>query len=206
MQVRSELLHDKEIVFHPDRSNGSIRIYHPTKETEDIDWLYRNRIATITPKYNLSTYLTIRLFQENNFEKQQDFYEPDFLFNTNAAGTVIEEEYHERVWVIHPTNQYKGLNATFPKGRIEKGHSSRETAIKETLEETGLKVVLTSFLCDITTKNNSVIRYYRAKRVGGHPKDMGWETQAVSLVPKEQLREVLHSKDDQLILDKILRD
>ena len=45
--------------------------------------------------------------------------------------------------------------------------------------------------------------YYLAERVGGHPADMGWETQAVMLVPQEQLPQWLNSSYDTPIIEAL---
>ena len=42
----------------------------------------------------------------------------------------------------------------------------------------------------------SYTRYYRARRIGGSPASMGWESQAVHLVPKAQLAHYLTNKND----------
>ena len=73
--------------------------------------------------------------------------------------------------------------------------SLRATAIREAWEECGLRVVLGGFLADVV-RSQSKTRYYRARRVGGRPADMGWESQAVSLVPRTQLGEVLVNPND----------
>ncbi len=75
----------------------------------------------------------------------------------------------------------------------------RGNALKEGFEESGLQLVLTGFLCD-SLRSTSVTRYYLARRVGGHPSSMGWETQAVSLVPRVRLAEFVNHKNDQVIL------
>jgi hypothetical protein len=46
-------------------------------------------------------------------------------------------------------------------------------------------------------------RYYHAKRVGGTPSEMGWESQAVHLVPKEKLKDHLNSPLDKEIVEKL---
>jgi len=111
-----------------------------------------------------------------------------------AAGVVIEEP-DGRVWVVHPSNAFGGYPATFPKGTRDPGMSLRATAIREAWEESGLRVVLTGFLADLV-RSQSKTRYYRARRVGGCPADMGWESQAVSLVPRTQLGELLANPND----------
>ena len=62
-----------------------------------------------------------------------------------------------------------------------------------------MQVVLTGFLCD-SVRSTTVTRYYTARRMGGHPADMGWETQAVHLVPKAQLANLVCHPNDQAIL------
>ncbi len=112
-----------------------------------------------------------------------------------AAGAVVMEP-DGRVWVIHPSNAFGGYRATFPKGKQEPGLSLEQTAIKETFEEAGLVIALTRWLIDVP-RSSSVCRYFLARRLGGSPADMGWESQAVSLVPIARLDEVLHHPNDQ---------
>lgn len=112
-----------------------------------------------------------------------------------AAGAVVLEP-DGRVWVIHPSNAFGGYRATFPKGKQEPGLSLEQTAIKETFEEAGLVIALTRWLIDVP-RSSSVCRYFLARRIGGSPAAMGWESQAVSLVPIARLDEVLHHPNDQ---------
>lgn len=111
-----------------------------------------------------------------------------------AAGVVILEE-DGRVWVVHPSNAFGGYPATFPKGTLDPGVPLRATAIREAYEESGLRVALSGFLMDLT-RSRSRTRYYLGRRLGGCPSDMGWESQAVSLVPRAQLGEVLVNPND----------
>jgi 8-oxo-dGTP pyrophosphatase MutT (NUDIX family) len=115
-----------------------------------------------------------------------------------AAGVVVEEP-DGRVWVVHPSNAFGGYPATFPKGTRDPGMSLRATAIREAWEESGLHVVLGGFLCDLV-RSRSKTRYYRGRRVGGCPADMGWESQAVSLVPRARLADVLVNPNDAPLL------
>lgn len=102
-----------------------------------------------------------------------------------AAGVVIEEA-DGRVWLVSPSNAFAGYRCTFPKGTADPGASLQATAVREAWEESGLLVELTSWLID-SSRSQSYTRYYRARRIGGTPAAMGWETQAVLLVPKAQL-------------------
>ncbi|GAB2587671.1 hypothetical protein GCM10027034_20110 [Ramlibacter solisilvae] len=115
-----------------------------------------------------------------------------------AAGAVILET-DGRVWMVSPSNGFGGYTNTFPKGRVEQGLSMKASAIKEAAEETGLKVELTGFLCDVP-RSTTHTRYFAARRVGGNPADMGWETQAVHLVPRPLLPQMAANSNDKLIL------
>ena len=117
-----------------------------------------------------------------------------------AAGTVIREP-DGRVWLVAPTNAFGGYQATFPKGTIE-NLSAQATAIRETWEESGLHVRLLGHLIDVK-RSQSFTRYYLAQRLGGHPGDMGWESQAVMLVPLSILAQKLNSVFDLPVLQAI---
>ncbi|CAO1661824.1 NUDIX hydrolase [Halomonas sp. NYA30] len=104
--------------------------------------------------------------------------------------------------MIHPSNAFGGYRATFPKGKQESGLSLEQTAIKETFEEAGLVIALTRWLIDVS-RSSTVCRYFLASRLGGSPADMGWESQAVSLVPIARLGEDLHHPNDQPLLEAV---
>lgn len=119
-----------------------------------------------------------------------------------AAGVIIEED-DGRVWLVTPTNAFGGYQNTFPKGTCEKGLSMQANAIKEAWEESGLQVQITGVLGDFE-RTTSVARMYTARRTGGNPVDMGWESQAVRLVPKHKLKELLNMEPDQNIIESYL--
>ncbi|MEH6499224.1 MAG: NUDIX hydrolase [Pseudoalteromonas distincta] len=136
---------------------------------------------------------------------QDDFSEPPMVVQENkrsAAGAIIIEV-NGWVWLAHPTNQFAGYEATFPKGTVDQEYSLRATAIKECYEETGLQIRLFAWLGDFH-RSASFTRMYLAERIGGHPADMGWETQAVSLVPPGHLLTVANSRWDQPVINAIL--
>ncbi len=80
--------------------------------------------------------------------------------------------------------------------------SLQATAIREAYEEAGIQVQLTRFLIDVP-RSTSYTRYYLARRVGGNPAAMGWESQAVMLVPFERLQNVLTNENDAPILEEL---
>lgn len=118
-----------------------------------------------------------------------------------ASGVVIEES-DGRVWLIAPTNQFGGYEASFPKGTAEPELSLQANAIKECFEESGLQVEIVGFIGDFS-RTTSVARMYRARRVGGTPIAMGWESQAVHLVPKGHLYEHLNMWPDHALAESI---
>lgn len=129
------------------------------------------------------------------------FEEPPFaapLPLAPAAGVVTLEP-DGRVWLVAPTNGFGGYKLTFPKGKLDPGVGRRESACKEAWEESGLRVELTAFLIDVP-RSTSYTRYYLARRIGGTPVDMGWESQAVWLVPRPQLAAVVSHPNDAPLL------
>jgi 8-oxo-dGTP pyrophosphatase MutT (NUDIX family) len=123
--------------------------------------------------------------------------EPPFVLPAGvnaAAGAVIVED-DGRVWLVAPSNRFGGYSATFPKGRADSGATLQCTAIRETFEEAGLHVQLGAFLAD-SRRTLTYTRYYIARRIGGTPAAMGWETQAVHLVPIAQLERVASHHND----------
>lgn len=133
-----------------------------------------------------------------------DLHEPAFHLppGKKAASGVVIEEPDGRVWLVHPTNQFGGYQASFPKGTAEPDLSLQANAIKEAFEECGLQVEITGFLGDYE-RTTSVARMYTARRVGGTPIAMGWESQAVSLVPKTRLYEQLNMWSDHGIAEDL---
>jgi ADP-ribose pyrophosphatase YjhB (NUDIX family) len=125
--------------------------------------------------------------------------EPDLITNSKeAAAGVIIEEADGRIWLVNPTNGFSGYTTTFPKGRSDDGLSLQATAIKEAFEESGLQVEITGLIGDVE-RSQTVTRYYRARRVGGTPAAMGWETQAVQLVPKKDVFAALNQVVDHVV-------
>jgi 8-oxo-dGTP pyrophosphatase MutT (NUDIX family) len=108
-----------------------------------------------------------------------------------------------RVWLVSPTNGFGGYAATFPKGRVDPGASLQHTAVREVFEEAGLLVRLEAHLIDVP-RTQTYTRYYLARRIGGCPSAMGWETQAVHLVPAARLAEVATHANDAPVIRALL--
>lgn len=193
----------------PDEWGRPLAIAAPTTPTPPASWLDPQLPATVIPGGAVPPALNGIAFAAWRDAPRHDagwsalagqcgaFEEPPFAPAPGrrvAAGVVILED-DGRVWVVHPSNGFGGYPATFPKGTLDPGMTLRATAIREAYEESGLRVVLSGFLLDLT-RSRSRTRYYLGRRVGGCPSDMGWESQAVSLLPRARLHEVLVNPND----------
>jgi ADP-ribose pyrophosphatase YjhB (NUDIX family) len=196
-------------VFHPkrDESDQRVELKSPTSPSASSNWELVTEVATFVPggacpvKLNGIPFQAVReandvLFQR--YARKNVFAEPLFNcpagYNPAAGALVVEPD--GRVWLVHPSNQYGSHHVTFPKGASHGVAMLRETAVRETFEESGLLVELFDFLAD-ARRSQSYTRYYLARRVSGSPTDMGWQSQAVSLVPQDRLPENLSSPFDQ---------
>jgi 8-oxo-dGTP pyrophosphatase MutT (NUDIX family) len=131
--------------------------------------------------------------------------EPAFVLQPGkraAAGAVVREP-DGRVWLVAPSNGFGGYAATFPKGRVEPGMALQATAIREVWEESGLLVEPTAWLGDFS-RTQTYTRFYVARRIGGHPADMGWESQAVHLVTPEDALLLLNRETDHAVLEALV--
>jgi 8-oxo-dGTP pyrophosphatase MutT (NUDIX family) len=204
-------------VVHPQKNDRGqqVRIHDPCQCSPVGAWGDDRSIATVTPGgpmpaelsgCGISSWVNVPNCADDweSLANTLSFTEPPFklqLGKSPAAGTVIVEP-DGRVWLMSPTNAFGGYKNTFPKGRVEKGLSMRATALKEAWEEAGLKVQLTGFLCD-TPRHTTLTRYYTALRVAGSPSDMGWESQAVHLVPVSRLVEFVDHPNDRPLVTAV---
>jgi 8-oxo-dGTP pyrophosphatase MutT (NUDIX family) len=189
----------------PDDEGQLVTIHQPSTPTGLASWLDAGRLATVVPGGAVPARLNgIALAPCDAVPTyaHQAIEEPPFVLPAGmaaAAGAVVVED-DGRVWLVSPTNGFGGYAATFPKGRVDPGTSLQQTAIREVFEESGLDVQVVAFLLD-AQRTQTFTRYYLARRVGGSPAAMGWETQAVHLVPLAQLRDIaVHVNDAAIIL------
>lgn len=206
--------------YHPqaDENGNPVMLKNPSTSTQLSCWSQPDVVATVTPNGPMPSEINGISVQDwdgvpissaawSAVDGQRNFNEPPFKVPSGkvpAAGVVVEE-LDGRIWLVAPSNGYAGYTSTFPKGRVENGLTMQANAIREAYEETGLKVEITEFLSD-STRSLTYTRYYLAKRVGGNPAKMGWETQAVHLVPFNALAKFLtHSNDLPLLKALIAR-
>lgn len=206
-----------DITYHPRKNSQgkAVRLLRPHQASDASNWTDSEATATFTPDsptppslngraiqaleqdglgHDFSAYLGLDAFKEPRFAPPPGY--------KRASGAIVVEP-DNRVWVVHPSNAYGGYQATFPKGTVTRGHSMRETAVREVFEESGLVVELFGFLAD-SKRTQSYTRYYLARRVAGTPSDMGWESQAVSLVPLNNLKSILNQTVDHPLVDRLL--
>ena len=206
-------------IFHP-RTNdqcAAVELKEPHQPTALTAWDDPSQLATVTPDLPMpasvgglavATWATAPTSSVGweHLAATMVFDEPVFKTASGklpASGAVVVEP-DGRVWVVSPSNCFGGYANTFPKGKNELAQALclRANALKEVLEEAGLQVELTGFLCD-SVRSTSVTRYYLARRLGGNPADMCWETQAVHLVPAARLNKFVSHPNDQSILAAI---
>jgi predicted DNA-binding WGR domain protein/ADP-ribose pyrophosphatase YjhB (NUDIX family) len=204
---------------HPKANDkgGAVSIDYPTKASPSSSWGDAKQTATFVPGGDVPQALNgvpMKSWKApsnaegwakvagQNPKIDADFpFEPHPTKKTGAGVLILEPD--GRVWLTRPTNAFGGYVNTYPKGTAEPGLSLQANAIKEAYEETGLKVRITGVLGDYE-RDTSKARMYIAQRVGGTPKDMGWESQAIRLAPTKNARQLLNKEHDRAILDDLL--
>lgn len=205
-------------VHHPkvSESGAKVQINNPTHPSSHTTWHNPKAVATFVPDGDVPMSINgipIRRWQDHPRTVEgwefvegvnESLHEPPLVLppGKNASSGVIIEESDGRVWVIHPTNQFGGYDASFPKGSAEPELSLQANAVKEAFEESGLQVEIVGHIGDFE-RTTSVARMYLARRVSGDPTASGWESQAVSLVPKEKLYGILNMWPDHPIAESI---
>jgi ADP-ribose pyrophosphatase YjhB (NUDIX family) len=209
--IEAPITHSK-----PDDYGQSVVIHMPTKASTSESWFDPDKTAVFIPGGKAPTILNGTSLSPwidhpstskewNCLDELLPSLDEPPLPNSalRFASGVVAIEDDGRVWMVSPSNQFGGYKTTFPKGKLDdKSISLQANAIKETFEESGLKVLLTGYLGDFK-RTTSMTRLYLAERVGGDPTDMGWESQAVRLVPPAEWAKHLTSPTDQPVLEAL---
>jgi ADP-ribose pyrophosphatase YjhB (NUDIX family) len=202
--------------FHPrkNEAGAQVEILRPTRPSELTAWTESGAIATVIPGGAMPSSVCGISIESWTSAPRDDagwealaaaavFDDPPFAAaaGKNPASGAVVVEADGRIWVVSPTNRFGGYVNTFPKGTMYPGQklSMRANALKEVFEETGLHVELIAFLVD-AERDTSTTRYYLARRLGGNPADMGWESQAVHLVPPDRLRKFVPHGNDRAVV------
>lgn len=192
----------------PDDDGRAVILRQPSVPTPLSCWQDAQQIATVIPGGPLPATLNGIAFAPwldapdtahdwSACATEAALDEPPFVLPSGmaaAAGAVILED-DARVWLVAPSNRFGGYTATFPKGRVDPGTSLQCASVREAYEESGLRVRIAAFLLDVR-RTQTYTRFYIARRIGGSPACMGWESQAVHLVPAAQLRQVATHPND----------
>jgi 8-oxo-dGTP pyrophosphatase MutT (NUDIX family) len=198
---------DARAMLHPfaDDAGLPVTIHRPSTATPLTAWNDPAQVATVVPGGALPATLNgiplVAAACPAFTTPAPGCAEPPFVAPHGlqaAAGAVIVEP-DGRIWLVAPTNAHGGYAATFPKGRVDPGASLAATAVREAWEEAGLVVEVTAHLIDVR-RTQTYTRYYLARRAGGSPAAMGWETQAVHLVPAGLLAGVAAHRNDAAII------
>ena len=208
-----------DTVYHPQPNERGepVPISAPSLPTALDTWLDPARLATVIPLGALPQALNGVPFapwldvpathaEWAGVAGRADIVEPAFVpppAKAPAAGVVIVED-DGRVWAVAPSNRFGGYDATFPKGRVDPGVNLQATAIREAFEESGLRVQILAHLVD-SARTLTHTRYYLARRIGGNPALMGWESQAVHLAPQDRLPALLCNPNDRIIIEALAR-
>lgn len=204
------------MMFHPkpNEKGQLVWLSSPHNHSDLESWKNSNQTAIAIPNCHLPNHLsgvetspwlnppkTIQQWEDLATEMPliEPPFDPPTSLKAAAGGVVIEPD--NRVWLVAPSNAYGGYKATLPKGRID-GLTPKAAALKEIFEETGLKVSLTGHLIDLP-RSTTYTRYYICQRTGGSPSEMGWESQAVLLVPAKDLFNHLDGKIDSALITAI---
>jgi cation transport regulator ChaB/ADP-ribose pyrophosphatase YjhB (NUDIX family) len=202
---------------HPkkDDNGKSVTVDYPTRASHNSTWKDPNKTATFVPGGQTPDRLNgvemkpwaaptttegWKKVAGTNPSLDDIPFDAHPTKKTGAGVLVVEPD--GRVWLTRPTNSFGGYVNTFPKGTAEKELSLQQNAIKEAFEETGLRVKITGVLGDYE-RDTSVARMFIARRVGGTPKDMGWESQAVRLATLKDAMELLNKPHDKGIMQDL---
>jgi 8-oxo-dGTP pyrophosphatase MutT (NUDIX family) len=200
----------------PDSKGTVVTILNPSRPTGRSSWTDPSRVARATPDQRMPAIINgipiMRAMPPTGCQGWEELVVARSARSTKplrtgkkqaSAGAVVVEP-DRRVWLVEPTNGFWGYVRTFPKGTETPGYSLAATAAKEVFEETGLLVEIGPPLIDVE-RSKSVCRYFLACRIDGDPSDMGWESQAVCLVPLAELSKMLPSRYDRPMVKKLMR-
>ena len=199
---------------YTDDHGNSVVVHHPTTETLPFTWFDPKATAIFTPGgVAPSNFLGVTMcpwldhpmtpegwakVEGQNPTLADTFDLLEIVPGKQPAVGVIIEEPDGRIWICSPTNGFGGYDNTFPKGSVESGIGLQATAIRVAFEKTGLKIAITGVHGDYE-RRTSFARMFLAKRIGGTVKNMGWQSQAMSLVPPDKLDSLFNAQIDRVI-------
>ena len=124
-----------------------------------------------------------------------------------SAGGIVFNNKGQVLLTKHSQNKHWG----FPKGLIDPGQTSEETALREVKEEGGVeaeilgKVGYSKYVYTFKgEKIFKVVTYYMMKYISGDPKDHDWEMEEAGWFEVEEALKTLSFSQDKVLLGKAL--
>ena len=121
---------------------------------------------------------------------------------TAAGGIVFDDE--GRVLMRHVANGFDGEGWTWPKGRPEAGETLEAAALREVLEETGIRADIVGALPGAWEGTATITRYWRMRRVEDTGSFDTAETDAIAWVTPDEARHRIRTTT--LGVKKVTRD
>ena len=134
-----------------------------------------------------------------------------FRFDFSAGGIVSKKEKSKIFILLVQHAGHKGW--CFPKGLIEKHEKKEEAALREVLEEGGVRAKIIKeagtteyFYVENEIRVKKKVYYYLMEYESGEPQNHDWEMMDAKWVEKEKVWETLTYKSDKMILEKIEKE
>ena len=129
---------------------------------------------------------------------------------TSAGGVVFQQKSEpgpDHIVIVSPKGGYGGVKWTLPKGRVDKGESVKQAAVREVWEETGIKARIRKGRGAYIGKgvgSMSITHFFAMDQVGGHPRtnDEMEKVIWVTLDRAEEMFAQAHNKRDLGIVRK----
>ena len=123
------------------------------------------------------------------------------MINEVSCGIIVFDE--DKVLLI----KHNGGHTSFPKGHMEKGELLRETAVRETKEETGIEAEIISEVCFINSyhpkdRYMKDVLFFIGKKVGGKLKPQLEEVSLCDFFSYDTAMEYLTYPIDKTILSQ----
>lgn len=122
---------------------------------------------------------------------------------SSAGGVLFKDK--EVLLIQNPSGVW-----TFPKGNIERGEKPEDTAVREVLEETGVKGEILDYIGEIHywyqlhgEKIFKRVKYYLMRYLEGEPKP-SWEVKDAKFFPVEEAKNLLKYRGDREIFKRAL--
>ncbi len=128
-----------------------------------------------------------------------------------SAGCLVVAEFEgeARFLVVHPSGWYNRKKPwSIPKGLVESGESREDAALRETLEETGLRCRILEPLGEVAySKSRKTVAAFLAEAdpppSSAVVETVDWENDRAEFFPADEAREKLHP-DQRAFIDRAL--